>query len=62
MNVKPENYVFVVISKMNSWLELAFWGLNPWDRVKGRKNYRELIRRHADIAEQYGFSEENLDE
>jgi hypothetical protein len=47
---------------MTEWLKLASWGLNPWDRVKARRNYLLLVRRHADIAEQFGFSEENLDE
>ncbi len=60
MNVNVRDYNAHIYSRMRQWWTLAGSGLNKSDRTKARKNFRALVRKHPELAKEYGFDSKSV--
>lgn len=56
MNCNPKNRRGYLTAKMLGWRELASCGIDSYERARGRKNLRQLVREHPEIAGECGMS------
>lgn len=54
MNCIKERYTAFIARKMSSWKELALYGLDKYERARGRRNFRRLLLAHPGIAADCG--------
>ena len=61
MNAKPDIRDALLVQKMKHWLLRAKYG--PFDncpKLRGRKNYLFLVRKHKSLAQQHHFRESDV--
>jgi hypothetical protein len=57
MNCNVENRRDYLITKMLGWSEVANCGIDSFERTRGRRNLRRLIRVHPDVAVDCGLTQ-----
>jgi hypothetical protein len=55
MNCRNENYNTFITRKMLGWRELAVYGVDRYERARGRRNLRSLLDAHPDVAVDCGL-------
>jgi hypothetical protein len=56
MNCNVQNRHDYLEAKIRGWEEVANCGVNKFERARGRRNLRRLIRVHPDIAVDCGLT------
>jgi hypothetical protein len=61
MNVRPALKDAALVQRMNFWLLRARYGpIGNCSKLRGRKNYLALIRRHPALAARHGLRETDI--
>jgi len=54
VNCNPENYRAYLSAKILGWKEVADYGVDKYERARGRRNFWRLVRAHPEIAADCG--------
>jgi hypothetical protein len=61
MNVRPELKEAVLLQRMKFWLLRARYGpIGNCSKLRGKKNFWALVRRHRALAERHGLRETDV--